>query len=75
MPRFPEDEEWKQLLEKQQAIEAGEKFTETFDGTYFTSRLSAVSDGASFETIEGSDAIEGKSLRITTEGNYAGASS
>ncbi len=72
VPRFPEDEEWKQLLEKQQAIEAGEKFTETFDGTYFTSRLSAVSDGASFETIEGSDAIEGKSLRITTEGNYAG---
>lgn len=72
VPRFPEDEEWQQLVEKQRAIEAGESFTETFDGNYFTSRLSAVSDGARFEVIEGEDAIEGKSLRIETDGNYAG---
>ncbi len=72
VPRYPEDEEWQLLVEKQKAIKAGETFTETFDGTYFTSRLSAVSDGASFEIFEGEGAIDGKSLRMTTEGNYAG---
>ena len=72
IPRFPEDEEWTMLLQKQQALKTGESFVETFDGNYFTSRLSAVSDGAQFEVIEGADAIEGKSLRMTTSGNYAG---
>ena len=72
VPRYPEDDEWDMLVEKQQPLEVGESFTETFDGTYYTSRLSAVSDGAGFEVFEGEDAIDGKSLRITTDGDYAG---
>lgn len=72
VPRYPEDKEWDMLVEKQQPLEVGESFTETFDGTYYTSRLSAVSDGAGFEVFEGEDAIDGKSLRITTDGDYAG---
>ncbi len=72
IPRFPEDEEWKQLVKKQQAIKAGETFVETFDGDYFTSRLSPINDGAKCEVFSGADAIDGKSLRIKTEGNYAG---
>lgn len=72
VPRYPEDEEWKLLVEKQYPIKAGESFTETFDGNYFTSRLSAIGDGAQYGIVTGEKAIEGKSLRMVTEGNYAG---
>ena len=71
-PRYPKDEEWELLVQKQQALETGETFTETFDGTYFTSHLSAIGDGAEYEIVEGENAIEGKSLRIVTGGDYAG---
>ncbi len=67
-PRVPDDKEWSSLLDKTIPLLTGAKYVDTFDGDYFTSKLSPVSDGDSFVEItdEEEKSIDGKSLYMET---------